>query len=630
MTEQHSVNATGSSGALAVLKGSRVRRIGLWLVGLLLGFGALGYFAGPPLMKWLLVKQLSTELHRQVSIEQIDINPYALSARVAGFSVKEAGGKEVVGFDELFVNLPTFSILQFGVVVDEVRLQGPRVAVVRLAEGKYDISDLLDEWLKPKEPSPTPRFSINNIQIVGGRAVFDDQPMGKVHTVSDINLGLPFISSLPYQAQIVVEPSFSAVFDGAPLVLKGKSSEIFEGNLQSELNLDLAGFQPYLPSSIPIQLKAGTLDSELRIVFREMSDKVFSLAVLGSAHVSGLALGEVNGAPLMAWKRLDVEVDNADLVNRKFLIKGVQLDGVEAFVAVNRGGELNWLRLLDKLTEGSSGDDKAAAAKAPEWSVDEIRVNNGRMHWQDESTVRPTSGDVLDINLAVGRIDGALSKPIEISEASYRVDLGERMRMAGVVAKDVSVDLPCHRIVIGEVATRETRALIVRNKECVIEWLSSPVLKTVRKTREQLSDERPWLDNIGKLAVHDLALRLEDKSTTPVAVQIIDGFSLAAENLSTEPGKKGNISLKSRVNQKGGLKVAGSVQLMPVLAALKVETEAISLLPLQPYFTSFLNIALTRGQVSNVGEVSAQLGKDGINASYNGSLTLGGLLWSTS
>jgi hypothetical protein len=99
-----------------------------------------------------------------------------------------------------------------------------------------------------------------------------------------------------------------------------------------------------------------------------------------------------------------------------------------------------------------------------------------------------------------------------------------------------------------------------------------------------------------------------------------------AENLSTEPGKKGTLSLKSRINQKGSLKVDGSVQLMPLMTALKVETQAIPLLPLQPYFTDFLNIALTRGQVSNSGEVTAQMGKEGLNATYKGSLTLGDLL----
>ncbi|HYO26924.1 MAG TPA: DUF748 domain-containing protein, partial [Azonexus sp.] len=201
--------------AVAALKGPRARRLGLWFVGLVLAFGILGYLAGPPLMKMVLVKQLSAELQREVSIETIDISPYALSARVAGVSVKDKAGKEVAGFDELFVNLSSFSLFQFGAVVDEIRLQGPRFAVARTGEGQYDISDLLEKWLKPSEPSPTPRFSINNIQIIGGKAVFDDQPLGKVHTVSDINLSLPFISSLRYHAERLVEPSFSAVINSA-------------------------------------------------------------------------------------------------------------------------------------------------------------------------------------------------------------------------------------------------------------------------------------------------------------------------------------------------------------------------------------------------------------------------------
>ncbi len=602
MTEQLSGNSSNTSTARAVaaLKGPRARRIALWLAGLILGFGVVGYLAGPPLMKWLLVKQLSTELHRQVSIEQIDINPYALSARVAGVSVKADDGKEVAGFDELLVNLSSFSLFQLGLVVDEIRLQGPRVVVARVAEGRYDISDLLDEWLKPKESSPTPRFSINNIQVSGGKVVFDDQPMGKVHTVSDINLTLPFISSLPYQAKIVVEPSFSAVFDGAPLVLKGRGTEIFEGNLQSELNLDLdrldlAGFQPYLPSSFPVRLKAGTLETELRIVFKELSEKVFSFTVVGSAHISGFDMNEATDAPLVAWKRLDIEVENADLINRRFSVKRVVLDGMEPFVAVNRSGEMNWLRLIEQIAEGTGGEVKEPAAKPPEWSVGEIRLTNGRMHWQDESTVRPTSGDVLDIDVAIGKIDGTLADPIEISEATYRVDLGDRMRIGRVAAKGVRVDLRGHRVEVADVGIQETRALLVRNKEGKIEWLSSPVLKTVRKAREDLADERPWQTMVTKLTVEDVAFRVEDRSTTPVAVQTIDGFNLVAENLSTEPGKTGTVSLRSRINQKGSLKVDGSVQLMPLTTALKIETQAIPLLPLQPYFTGFLNIALTRG-----------------------------------
>ena len=637
MTDQVKGKSFDKAGAIAALKGPRARRLGLWLVGLVLAFGILGYLAGPPLMKMVLIKQLSAELQRDVSIENIDISPYALSARVAGVSVKDKAGKEVAGFDELFVNLSSFSLFQFGAVVDEIRLQGPRVAVARTGEGHYDISDLLEKWLKPSEPSPTPRFSINNIQIIGGKAVFDDQPLGTVHTVSDINLALPFISSLPYQAERLVEPSFSAVFDGAPFALNGRSKEIFEGKLESELNidldrLDLAGFQPYVPSSLPLRLKGGLLDTELRVVFKELSEKIFSLTVVGSAHVSDFHLAEASGAPLLGWKRLDVDVADADLINRRFAVQRVLLDGMDAYVAVSKQGELNWVRVLEQIAAVPAADkapvDKSVAAptKAPEWTIDEIRLSKGKMHWQDESTVRPTVGDVLDINAVVGKIDGKLVEPIEISEISYRVDLGDRAKIGSMAVKGMRLDLAGHRVDIAEVGTHEIRMLLVRNKEGKVEWLSSPVLKTVRTAGKELSDDRPWLANVGKVTVDDLVLRVEDQSTKPAAVQVIDGFSLAAENLSTEPGKKGNISLKSRINQKGSLKVDGSVQLMPLQTTLKVETQAIPVLPLQPYFTDFLNIELTRGQVSNSGEVTAQMDKDGLNAGYKGSLTLGDLI----
>ena len=146
MAEQTASNSVTMSRLSAALKSPRSVKIGKWLGGILLVFGLFGFFAAPPLLKSILLKQLSAELHRQVSIDGIDINPYGLSARISGFSVKTDQGKEVVGFEELFVNVSSASIFKLAVVVDEIRLQEPRLAVSRIVEGRYDISDLLDEW----------------------------------------------------------------------------------------------------------------------------------------------------------------------------------------------------------------------------------------------------------------------------------------------------------------------------------------------------------------------------------------------------------------------------------------------------------------------------------------------------
>lgn len=625
--------------AKAVLAAPRTRKLGKWFAGFMLVFALFGFFAAPPLLKSVLLAQLSQELHRDVSIEKIDINPFALSARVGGLAIKTPEGKEVFAFDELFVNLSSSSLFKFAAVVDEIRLQGPRVAVARVGEGRYDISDLLDEWLKPKdEPDTgTPRFSLNNIQVVGGKIVFDDQPKNKVHTISDLNFGVPFVSSLPYQAEALVEPSFSASIDGSTVALKGRSKP-FAGTHESELDLDLdrfelAGLQPYLPESLPLRLGSGTLDSELKVVFKEVSDQVFSLGVIGSAHISALALAESNGQALLGWKRLDVDLDNLDPLNRKFAVKRVALDGLDVNLTVNRQGEFNVLALLDKMSKpaAKAPAEKALAPAAPAaaltWSLGEFVLSNGLLRWHDDSKQTPVAGEVRDLHARVGRIDSTLAAPIEVGEVAYQVDLGERFRVAKMQVKGMRIDLASHRIDIAEVSNSQTRARMLRNKQGEIEWVSSPVLKTIRASDAKAKDEKPWIGNVAKLDIEDLAFAFEDKSTSPAALQELEGFSLHGENLSNEPHKRGQLALQGKINKKGSLKVEGSLQVMPLQANLKVETVAIPVMPLEPYFGQFLNIALTRGQVSTKGEATALIDKAGsFKAAYKGSVTLGDFL----
>ena len=634
MTTQVANKPVSMSRLSAALKSPHSVKFGKWLLIFLLVFGAFGFLAAPPLLKSILLKQLSTQLHREVSIEQIAINPYALSATVNGLSIKAEGGKEVAGFDELFVNLSSASLFKLAAVVDEIRLQGLRVAVSRVADGRYDISDLLDEWMKPKdEPeSGTPRFSLNNIQLINGKIVFDDQPKGKVHTISDINLALPFVSSLPYQAEVLVKPAFSANINGSPLALTGDSKP-FATSHESHLNLDLDRFdlavlQPYLPDSLPFRLKAGTLDTEMKAMFREVSDQVYSVTVVGAAHVSGLAVGEANGAPLLDWKRLDVELDNIDPINRLAAVKRVGLDGLVVSLAVNKQGEFNVLRVLDKLAAATPAKTEPAPepAKPFAWTLGEFALTNGLLRWQDESTPTPVAGEVRHLHAHVGKVDSKLAEPIEIGEVAYQVDLGERFQVEKMAIKGIKLDLPARRIDIAEVTNVGARARMLRNKAGKIEWVSSPVLKTIRATDakvDKAKEEKPWVGKVGKLAIEDLGFRFEDQTTQPAAVQEIDGFNLLGEGLTNEPNQKGKIALKSTINKKGSLNVDGSLQVYPLDVAVKVETLAIPLLPLEPYLGQFLNVSVNRGQVSNKGEATAKLDTTGLKAGYKGNFTLG-------
>ncbi|MFV5214856.1 DUF748 domain-containing protein [Azonexus caeni] len=608
------------------------RRRGKWLVGGLLAFVLFGFFAAPPLLKSLLLDKLGEALHREVSIARIDVNPLALSATVAGLAVRTAEGREVAGFDELYVNLSASSLLKFAVVVDEIRLVGPRLAVVRLDEGRYDVSDLLDEWLKPDdEPdSGVPRFSLNNIQLSGGKLVFDDRPRGRVHTAEEINLGLPFVSSLPYQAEILVQPMFSARLDGSELRLDGQATPFADGR-ESELNLQLNGFdlaqlQPYLPAGVPLRIGAARLHSQLRLVFRELTDGANSLTLTGQARLDGLALSDDGGRPLVGWKSLLVDLEQFDPFKRNLALRKVTLDGAELDLAVDGRGELNLLTIAQRLARPAALTVTPAAPVAPfAWSLAAFELNDARVRWRDASGPQPVSGEIGALNARLGAVDHRLAAPLEIAEAGWQMDFGTPLKVGSVGLKALRVDLAAQRVEIGELALSGARIAAGLAADGSFVWLTPPVLRGVAQGGKAPAP-RPWLAQVAKLKVDDLGLRFEDQSVQPAAVQEISGLSLQGERLGNLPNEKGRLTLQATVNGEGKLAVGGEVQAVPLAAKLQIDSSGIPVQGLQAYSGRYLNIRLQRGQFSNQGEAVVRVDGGRLKAAYKGSATIGNLL----
>ncbi len=69
----------------------RAKKILIGLIIFFVVFTLVGFFALPPILKSILTKQLSENLHREVTIDQIKINPYTLSISVRGLTSKRQG-----------------------------------------------------------------------------------------------------------------------------------------------------------------------------------------------------------------------------------------------------------------------------------------------------------------------------------------------------------------------------------------------------------------------------------------------------------------------------------------------------------------------------------------------------------
>lgn len=307
------------------------RRIGVGLgifFGIVILFGLLGYFWLPGYAKSKLETALSEALHRPVTIQSIDIRPYTLELTVRGFRIGERdtnpdANSALFSLDELYADLSIASLARRAPVISAVSLKGPAVRLVREGQQRFNISDLLDDFLNRPDEGGKSMFSVSNIIIEDGRFEFVDRVKNSRQEISEIQMGIPFIANFESAEETWVEPRFSARVNGAPLVIEGKLRP-FTANREATLQLnlkdiDLTRIDEYSPVPTGIRLLSGYFDSDLLLTFSQVEGESPSMVLTGRTALKQLEV-ENRGveAPYKAkLDRLDVALTEINLNGTK-------------------------------------------------------------------------------------------------------------------------------------------------------------------------------------------------------------------------------------------------------------------------------------------------------------------------
>ena len=429
----------------------KLLKTAVWLAGLVALFALVGFFAVPPIAKHYLVKNLSGLLNRQVAIQEIKINPFALTASVRGFSVNEPGSSEVfVSFDELFVDLQAESIIRRGPILREIRLDHPFAHIVRRDDGSYNFSDLLVKFGSNKasdadqsKHKEQPRFSLNNIELIAGRIVFDDQPKKAKHTVTDLNITIPFLSNLPYTLNQYVVPSFSARVNDTPIALNGRSKPFATPpEAQLDVNiyaLDIPRYLEYLPVKLPFKIPSALLETRLTATFTLYPDKPPLLVLSGKVALDKFAMTQPDGRALLNFARLDVPVQSAIVFARDISLGNVVLQSPEVFVRRERDGSINWMTVVPKSgPNGSSAEAEAAASEGStsgpqlKLQIEEVRIEQGTVHFSDEAAPKPFKTDIEGLLVSLRKFALPQIDPATL-DAALGTKFGESVKYASTL-----------------------------------------------------------------------------------------------------------------------------------------------------------------------------------------------------
>lgn len=415
--------------ALGMARHRRSRKIAVWLLSIFVAIGILFGLVAPPLIRGKLASALSDKLHRQVTIEQLKINPYAMTLTVRGFVVKERQSQNVaVSFDELFVNLELRSLFRLAPVIKELRLAKPYLHLVRNRDRTYNFQDLLAGTGSGGSGGAPPRFALQNIQIVDGKIDFDDRPENTKHEISALHAGIPFISSLPSYADLYVKPSFSAVVNGAPIHLAGETKP-FKDTRESAISvsidkLEIAKYLEYSPVALNFNVPAGELDGKLTASFRTAKNAPAVLSIGGHLGLKKFEMQQRSGAPLVKLPAVEVLIDGIEVFAKKASVKSVKVQGLELHVNRNRDGSFNLANLVGAPAPAERAEAKSES-KPFQYSVGEIALESATVYYQDDAAARPYKTRLDHFTAKVTGLTNEPEKKANV-EVSFETDAKEK------------------------------------------------------------------------------------------------------------------------------------------------------------------------------------------------------------
>jgi len=500
----------------------------------------------PKLLRTALTEDVAGLLGRPVQVGEISFNPFTLTVRAHDLSVAQPGGAApLLDVGQLDVSASWMSLFWFAPVVDAVRVQRPRIALVREDVARFNFSDiqqkLADMAAAQPQPEPPddgglPRFSLNNLVLEDGAVSLDDKVTGRQQLVDQIALGVPFISTFGYATDIDVEPRVHLRINGSPFDVDGVARP-FDVVPSSTLNLAFQGLElekwaDAWPAPLPIKVERALLDSDLRIVFEQPRDAAPKIRVVGDLGLRQLDLREASGEELLKWSTLDVRRVSLDLIARRLSIGQVELWSPMAQTRRDASQRVNWLHVIDKLKALGGGTAQAApaaanaaAAKPAETKVAETKPAAPAPAAQPGKPADATpAAPAPDSPVAVATADAAAAPAQPPAQDGWQVSVDAiNINDAGLRLRDAATQLDY--TLAGLTATAENVQFPQPAGQPINLWL----------TMDNPADSG-WIRAQGPLMLSPLALDLELRAghlaLAPFAtavrsqapIQLLDGF----------------------------------------------------------------------------------------------------------
>ncbi len=259
---------------------------------LLATYSIAGFFILPYYLTDILPVKIAKNTDYTLTPGKVTFNPFTFRlASIDGPTIYQAG-HPVISLKSFTADLAPLLLLRNDLVCNAVTIRELVINITRRPDGTYNFDDIFGRKDKVTSSdimnfSDLPFFfSLNNITIEDSTVVFYDQPTGKTHTINNIQLALPTLSNIPFQADNYIRPEFSAVVNGSPVKLSGQAhvTDSKKGTLATNLFCDINGlnltlYSEYLPFKLPFTVTNGKANGTIKLNFNSARKKIDKLSI---------------------------------------------------------------------------------------------------------------------------------------------------------------------------------------------------------------------------------------------------------------------------------------------------------------------------------------------------------------
>ncbi|MCG8548881.1 MAG: DUF748 domain-containing protein, partial [Desulfobacterales bacterium] len=551
--------------------------------------------------KRIAVNFLTNALGRQTRIESITFNPFTLETRIRNFTIESnISGENLISVQELYLNLSTASLLHLAPVLSDIQVTAPKLSLHLNKDNTFNISDLLDgkkenAVTEPDSVEDEPRawfeFSVSNVKITDGALVFTDHIRSVTHSVAQLNVDLPFVSTMEKDVATPVKAVLNCLVDKARMDIN-VAGVPFDAtrNMSFSLNmlpLDLNVFTPYLDLPVPYKIKsAGALAVIVSGEYEITAGKTVAdqrLAVKLQALLNNFDLDNVAGGDLFACPRLKVEASSQNIFDMDFLVDEVVIDHASVFIERNAQGDIN-------LVPPGKGAKEADPPKAPAQTPDRLNV--------------------------IAQADTAVSKDAEVG-------LGDVHRAQVQVNRDKKG---------GKDPLAEIGLPLKTEQDSGGETITVAPVQPKQATPKQVepgASAPAWAVTINKTVLAKCQVQFTDLAKNEPVNVVLKDIGVTVENITTKKGEKSAFKASMTNKGKGEINLDGFFDISGPAATVNIDVSRIDVNTAEPYFTDLLNISISKGYLNTKGVVivtPAKKRSNPPNVTYKGRVSLNDFL----